>query len=138
MDPEVERVRKVARLLDTYAVDPIVGLILPGAGDLITSLFGLYTVSVALQRKVSPVVIARMLLNLGVDALVGAIPLAGDLFDFVFKANEKNVKLLVERSEHGGKARARDWLAVVGAALVFAAAIALPIYLLVSFIRWIV
>jgi hypothetical protein len=137
MDPEVDRVRKLARLLDTYAVDPIVGLLLPGAGDLITSVFGLYTVSVALQRKVSPVVIARMLLNLALDALLGAIPLAGDLFDFVFKANEKNVELLVERSEHGGKASAKDWLMVVLAALLFVAAVALPIYLLVSFIRWI-
>ncbi len=43
--------------------------------------------------------IVRMLLNLVLDALLGAIPLIGDLFDFAFKANLKNVRLLVEHLE---------------------------------------
>jgi len=135
LDPEVDRVRKLARMLDTYMVDPLIGLILPGAGDLIGSMLGLYTVVLAARRKVSPVVIARMLLNLAIDAVVGFIPLVGDLTDFAFKANQKNIDLLTDRANTGGKATRKDWLAVVGAALLFAGALALVIYVIYAVLR---
>src|SRR5690606_8958186 len=83
-DREIERVRVFARVLDDYFVDPLLGLVLPGAGDVIGSTIGIYTVVIAVRRKVSPVIIARMLMNLAVDAVVGFIPLAGDLFDIGF------------------------------------------------------
>jgi uncharacterized protein DUF4112 len=135
MDAEIERVKRMARILDHYLVDPLIGLVLPGAGDLIGSLLGLYTVSVAIRRKMSPVIVARMLMNLALDALVGVVPLLGDIADIAFKANERNVKLLVDRADGGGKATARDWAMIVGAALVFGAAIGLTIYALVAVIR---
>lgn len=134
-DRELQRVQLLARVLDTYLVDPLLGLLLPGAGDLAGSLLGLYAVSIAVRRRMSPVVIARMLLNLSIDALVGAIPLLGDLFDFGFRANERNVRLLVSRGEHGGRATARDWLMVAGAALAFAASLALAAYAVVLLLR---
>lgn len=135
VDPELDRVRKLARLMDTYMVDPIIGLILPGAGDIIGSMLGMYTVSMAFRRKHSPVIIARMLLNLALDALLGIVPLLGDLVDVGFKANQKNVELLAQR--HEGKASAKDWAFVVGAALLFFGTIALSIYGIVSLVRWI-
>ena len=135
MDPELDRVRKMANVLDRYMVDPIVGLVLPGAGDIVGSLLGLYTVGIALRRGVSPVVVARMLLNLGVDAVLGIVPLIGDLFDAGYKANTKNVELLAERSERGGKASARDWAFVVGAALLFVGMLTLSVYAIVSLVR---
>jgi len=135
MDAEIERVKRMARILDHYLVDPLIGLVLPGAGDLIGSLLGLYTVAVAIRRKMSPVIVARMLMNLALDALVGVVPLLGDIADIAFKANERNVKLLVDRAEDGGKATARDWAMIVGAALVFGAAIGLTIYALVAVVR---
>jgi hypothetical protein len=134
VDVELERVKKIARVMDTYMVDPIVGLILPGAGDIIGSMLGMYTVSMAFRRKVSPVIIARMLLNLALDALLGIVPLLGDLVDVGFKANQKNVALLSERSE--GKARPKDWAFVVGAALLFFGTIALAIFGMISLVRW--
>ena len=135
LDPEVDRVRKIARMLDTYMVDPLIGLILPGAGDLIGSMLGLYTVVLAARRKVSPVVIARMLLNLAIDAVVGFIPLVGDLTDFAFKANQKNIDLLTDRANSGGKATTKDWLAVAGAALLFIGVLALVIYVIYAVLR---
>ena len=135
MDPELDRVRKMANVLDRYMVDPIVGLVLPGAGDVIGSLLGLYTVGIALRRGVSPVVVARMLLNLGIDAVLGIVPLIGDLFDAGYKANTKNVELLAQRTEHGGKASARDWAFVVGAALLFVGMLTLSVYAIVSLFR---
>jgi hypothetical protein len=128
-DPEIERAHRMARVLDHYLVDPVVGLMLPGIGDVIGSLLGLYTVAIALKRKISPVVIARMLLNLGLDAIVGIVPLFGDLADVGFKANQRNVALLQSRTAHGGRATWRDWMMVVGAALVFIAAIGLTVFL---------
>lgn len=137
VDVELERVKKMARVLDQYMVDPIIGLILPGAGDIIGSLLGMYTVSLALRRNVSPVIIARMLLNLGLDALLGIVPLAGDLVDVGFKANQKNVELLSERTTGGasGEASAKDWAFVLGAALLFFGTIALSIFAIVSLLR---
>jgi hypothetical protein len=132
IDPEVDRVRKLARMLDTYMVDPLIGLFLPGAGDLVGSALGLYTVVLAARRKVSPIVIARMLMNLALDAVLGFIPLVGDLTDFAFKANQKNIDLLVDPAHAGGKATRKDWLAVGGAALLFVGVLALVIYAIYS------
>jgi hypothetical protein len=134
-DPELERVRKLARIFDRYLVDPIAGLIAPGAGDLAGSLLGLYAVSLALRRKLSPAVVARMLLNLSIDALLGAVPLLGDLFDLGFRAHERNARLLAERAEGSGKATPRDWLMVGGAALLFAGSIGLAVYAVVALLR---
>ncbi len=138
LDIELARVQKITRALDTYMLDPILGLVLPGAGDLIASCFGFYVISLALRRGVSKLVVARMLLNLAIDALVGLIPLAGDLFDFGFKANQRNLALLTDRAHQGGRATVKDWLAVVGAGLVFGSVIGLGLYALVAVIRAIV
>lgn len=135
LDPDVERVRRFAKILDNYYVDPLIGLVLPGAGDLVGSMLGLYTVTLAFRRRMSPVVISRMLMNLALDSVLGIVPLLGDIVDVGFKANVRNVELLTDRSQIGGKATAKDWLAVVGAALVFFAVIGLSIYAVVSLIR---
>ena len=130
-DPELVRVKRIARVLDQGMIDPLLGLFLPGAGDLIGSGIGLYVVGLALRRKVAPIIIARMVLNLAMDAGLGAIPLAGDIFDLAFKANTKNLALLEDRSAHQGKAKATDWLAVIGAFLALFAVLALAIWALV-------
>jgi Domain of unknown function (DUF4112) len=131
---ELARVRTLARVLDHYMVDPLLGLVLPGVGDLIGSVIGLYVVAIAVRRKVSPVVIARMLLNLAIDAGIGVVPLIGDFADLAFKANAKNFALLVERHDTG-KASAKDWLAVGGAVLVFVAVLGLASYAIVAIVR---
>jgi hypothetical protein len=138
VDAELDRVRKIARVLDQRFLDPILGMILPGLGDIAGSVFGLYTVMLAVRRKLSPVIVARMLTNLALDAALGIVPFLGDLFDFGFKANMKNVALLTDRAEAGGKATARDWLHVVGAALAFGGSIGLAIYAIVALVRAIV
>lgn len=131
---EIERARTLARVLDHYLVDPLLGLLLPGVGDLIGSLLGLYLVAIAVRRRMSPVIVARMLLNLALDAALGAIPLIGDIADFAYKANERNLALLVGRRETG-RSTARDWLAVGGAVAAFATVIGLVIYAVVALIR---
>ncbi len=134
LPPEIARARTLARVLDHYLVDPLLGLVLPGAGDLIGSLLGLYLVVIAVRRRMSPVIVARMLLHLALDAVLGAIPLIGDIADFAYKANERNLALLVGRHDTG-KATARDWLAVGGAVAAFVAMIAGVVYAVVAVIR---
>ncbi len=133
-DPEVERASKIAKVLDHDLVDPLMGFVLPGVGDLLGSLLGLYTVALAVRRKMSPVVIARMLMNLAIDAGVGIVPLVGDLFDLGFKANLKNVALLTDRTATGGRATKKDWLAVAGAALAFVLVLGLAVFAVVKLV----
>ena len=59
LDPSVKRAVDLARMLDDRYVDPLVGLVLPGAGDLITASAGVYLVWVAIQRGLPAVVERR-------------------------------------------------------------------------------
>ena len=129
MDRDVARAETLARWLDDRYLDPLIGFFLPGVGDLATSGVGLYIVGVAVKKRLPAIVIARMLLNLALDALVGAVPFAGDLFDFLWKANRKNVTLLTAR--HADRATSvGDWLFVGGAFALMLVALALPVVLL--------
>ena len=129
-DRDLASAATLVRWLDERYLDPLIGLLLPELGDLLTSLAGLYLVVVAARRKLGAVVIARMLLNLGLDALLGAVPLIGDLADFVYRANTRNLALLRARGS-GRPARVTDWLAVGGAAVFLLGALLLPWVLIV-------
>jgi hypothetical protein len=94
---DVARAVKLATWLDDRYLDPIVGLLLPGAGDLAMALAGLYIVFVAIRHRMPAIVVARMLRNIAIDLVVGAIPVVGDAFDFVWKSHRKNADLLFER-----------------------------------------
>lgn len=126
---DVRRLRVFADWMDRKYVDPILGLILPGAGDALASIMGVYAVVVAYRLHMHPVIIARMLVNLGLDALIGAIPFVGWLLDFFFKAHIKNLELLQSRAS-GGEATIRDWFVVAGAAVFFLMALVAPLLLL--------
>jgi hypothetical protein len=134
-DRDLDRVKRIARVMDRGFIDPLLGLFAPGAGDLVGSAIGLYVVGLAMRRKVAPIIIARMVLNLAIDAGIGAIPLVGDIFDLAWKANDKNVALLESRSAHDGKAAWTDWLAVIGSFVALFAVLALAIWALVALLR---
>lgn len=135
-DLEIERARTVARWMDRYGLDPLIGLI-PGVGDVIGAGFGLYIVSIAARRGLSKAVIARMLLHLAFDMVVGAIPVVGDVADFVYKANQKNLELLEDRIDEprDGMSSAVDWAYLFGALAAVIGLFALAIYGLVRVVR---
>ncbi len=95
--------RTLSRILDDavavpgtrfrFGLDAILGLI-PGVGDLTGAVMTGYTIVAAYRMGVPGSVLLNMVLNLGIDAAVGAVPLLGDLFDFAFKANRRNLDLL--------------------------------------------
>ena len=89
-----------------FGLDSIIGLI-PGAGDLSTFAVSGYLLFIMAKNGASGFVLARMVLNILVDAIVGAVPILGDLFDVAFKANMRNMKLMQEHYQegrHGGSA----------------------------------
>jgi hypothetical protein len=132
---DVRRARTIARWLDDRYLDPLIGFVLPGVGDLVGSIFGMYIVSIAARRRMPAIVIARMLLNLAIDAAFGVVPVIGDVGDLAFQANRKNVALLESRAT--GQSTWKDWAAVVGALVLFLALFALLIYASVRLIQWV-
>jgi hypothetical protein len=99
----VKRIRTLARLLDNafrvpgtgfrFGWDQIVGLV-PGGGDVATGLLAAYIVAEAAKLGVPRATLWRMIGNVAIDMAGGAVPIAGDLFDFAFKANKKNLDLV--------------------------------------------
>ncbi len=75
-------------------LDPIIGLFLPEIGDVLSGLISAAILLSAWREKLPTAALARMVFHIGVDAVVGAIPVVGDLFDFVYKANRKNAEIL--------------------------------------------
>ncbi len=110
-----------------FGLDALLGL-LPGVGDAASVAGSAGVFWLAFQREVPRVVIARMALNVAFDALLGAIPLFGDAFDFVWKANRKNLQLL-ERYQDPAvarRARARDYVFMGAVGVLLICAMALP------------
>jgi hypothetical protein len=127
--------RNVALLLDSAFVvpgtsyrvglDPIVGLI-PGIGDLVSPLFTIALLWQARDLDLPRVVQLRMIFNVAIDALLGAVPLIGDLFDFAWKANLRNLALLERHATEERRASTGDWLFVSMLTIVVIAIAALP------------
>jgi hypothetical protein len=107
-------------------LDAIVGLI-PGFGDTATSLVSFYILAAAVRYRVPKVTLLRMGLNIGIDYVVGSLPLVGDLFDAWWKSNQRNVALLSKRAtvsaSEARQGKLSDWL-FVGLIIVLLAVLA--------------
>lgn len=100
---ELRRARAVAHLLDDLipipgtgwrvGIDPLLGLI-PGVGDWVGWAASLHLVVAGARAGADPATLVRMAGNLVLDAVVGVVPVAGDLFDARWKANSRNLRLL--------------------------------------------
>jgi hypothetical protein len=101
--PDLQRLERLAHWMDAafkvpglgwrFGLDGLLGLV-PGAGDTLAALVGLYMLKEARRLGASSDVILRMLANLGLDWAVGSVPVLGDVFDFAFKAHRRNLDLL--------------------------------------------
>jgi hypothetical protein len=127
---QLEIIEQVADWMDRRYLDPILGFALPGAGDALGAALGLLTIIAAFRMRAHPIVIARMLINLSLDAALGSIPFLGAVIDFFYRAHVRNLKLIKAREDR--PARSSDWLVVCGAALVFLLALCLPIVLVIA------
>jgi hypothetical protein len=104
----IERLDRLSRLLDTailipgtgirFGADAVIGLV-PGIGDAITTALSAWIVYEAHRLGAPRHLIVRMIANVAVDGLLGSVPLAGDAFDVLFRANRRNMRLLREHLE---------------------------------------
>ena len=115
IDKDFQWVKRLSVLMDSrfrignfrFGLDPILNFI-PFGSQIATFIISLVLVSVMYRNGASSKIAVKMLLNVTWDALIGSIPLFGNVFDFFNKANEKNIKLLKEHyydNKHQGSAK---------------------------------
>ena len=145
-DPRTATLRRLTWLLDDCirlpfglrtGLDALIGLI-PGFGDVAGGVAALYGIAVAWQLGTPPVVLARMVVNVALDTLLGIIPVLGDLWDIGFASNRRNLAILehwLARPEHAAR-RSALVLILLGATLllIMAGAVALSIWTVVHLV----
>jgi hypothetical protein len=100
-------------------LDAVLGLI-PGIGDIVGALMSTWIIAGALRYRVRMRTIVRMVLNVAADLLFGAIPVAGDVFDFLYDANVKNMALLEAHRDRRRPPRSLARIAFAFSLVVFA------------------
>ena len=143
----IRRLQSLAWLLDNSIVlpggfriglDALVGLI-PVFGDAIGALLSVYIVNEARSLGVPRSVMLRMVANVATEAVLGSIPVAGDLFDAAFKANARNLALLNRHHLDPDRSRRSSRLFVFGYSLllllIVTLMIAVPVFIVIAIMR---
>ncbi len=141
-----ERIDLFAHLLDDWfhipftpirvGLDGLIGLI-PGLGDILAGIASFVIILAAWIRGVPYVTLARMMVNLGIEVVVGSIPVLGDAFDIAWKANRRNYKLMVRHLRQPQRHTWKDYaflLSLVGGALFI---LAVPFIVLLVLLLWV-
>lgn len=136
-DPRLRMVKRVSKLMDEqfsvggfkFGLDPLLNFI-PVIGDMSGFVISAALVLTMAQHGASGKLTVKMLGNAALDALVGAIPVLGWVFDFTFKANTRNIKLL---SEHYTLGKHRGSGAPIVLSIVITALIVLVLVLYLAF-----
>jgi len=120
-----------------FGLDFLIGWI-PGVGDVAAGIASLIIIVAAWRRGAALVTLARMIANVILETMLGAIPIVGDAFHVVWKANRRNYRLLLrEKNRAAGESHAwRDvlflTLLLVGALCLVAVPLGLVIWLIRS------
>jgi len=139
------RLRQISHLLDNaipipgtryrIGLDPVLGLI-PGGGDLISSIFAGYVVFKAAQLGAPRETLVQMAANIVFDTVAGTVPVAGDLLDVTWKANVKNIELLDAHLGSPDAGKKADWLFVAALLLGLMLIVGGVIFLSVMLFAW--
>ena len=138
------RMRALSRLLDNafelpggfrIGIDPIIGLI-PGIGDVIASTLSVWLVYDAARLGIQKRVLARLVLNVMIEAAIGAVPVVGDFIDAAWKANARNMRLIEANYKPTMKERSFSKLIgfTLGTLLLVYGSLFLAMYLLISWV----
>ncbi len=139
-DREIKKLERLAWLLDSsirvpgtrwrIGLDGLIGLV-PGVGDLLAGAASSYILLQAVRLGVPWAVSLRMALNIVLESVVGVIPVFGDLFDFAFKANQRNVRLMLDYFEQPVPTKRRSTAVLAITVLAVAVMLVLMVWLLV-------
>ncbi|MFP5248140.1 MAG: DUF4112 domain-containing protein [Thermoanaerobaculia bacterium] len=120
--------RKFARLMDEafpvpgtnirVGLDAVLGLI-PGIGDVIGGVLSSWIIAGALRHRVPGRIILLMIFHVAVDLLFGAVPVAGDVFDFLYEENMKNMRLLEQHRDRRRPPRRSSEIALILGLIIF-------------------
>ncbi|HEU4778334.1 MAG TPA: DUF4112 domain-containing protein [Steroidobacteraceae bacterium] len=146
---DLERLRAITLLFDQaflvpgtkwrFGLDALFGLV-PGLGDIAGALVAVFALRVARRLNAPPAIQLHLLSNIALDASVGMVPILGDLFDFAFKAQTRNLALLDAwmATPHKTARRSHRGLLLIPIAIVivFATLTALGIWMLVILVHW--
>jgi uncharacterized protein DUF4112 len=97
------RLQRIAKLMDSQIRVPVIGLrigadaiigLVPGVGDIVSGAIGAYLIYEAQRLGIPRSAVLRMVANIAFDTAIGAIPVAGDIWDFFFRANDRNMQIL--------------------------------------------
>jgi hypothetical protein len=109
-----------------FGLDPLLSLV-PGLGELASPAFTVALLVQGIGQHVPKIVLVRMILNALVDALLGAIPLAGTVGDIFFRANTRNLALLERHASPGRPPTRSDYVFVFGIAIAFGLLAIVPV-----------
>jgi len=112
-----------------FGLDALIGWV-PGIGDAMTGVASFLIVFASWRRGAKVVTLVRMMANVLLETAIGAIPVAGDVFHVIWKANRRNYRLLIREKEQPGAGAARDWMFLAVLLLAVIAAAAIPIGIL--------
>lgn len=87
-----------------FGLDPILDLI-PGIGTLVPTILSGYLIWIGIQLEVPSKLLTQMIINVIVDGILGGIPVVGLVADALFKANEKNLKILEAHVSSGNSSQ---------------------------------
>jgi hypothetical protein len=139
-----EQLDYVAALLDDifqipgtkirFGLDALIGWV-PGIGDAMAGTASFLIVFASWQRGARAITLTRMIANVLLETMVGAIPVVGDVFHVVWKANRRNYRLLMREREQPGFHTGRDWMFLVVILIIAIAAVGIPIGILIWILR---
>ncbi len=118
-----------------FGLDGIIGLI-PGLGDILAGLASCIIIVAAWFRGVPYVGLVRMVVNVGVDVLVGAIPIAGDAFDIAWKANRRNYALMTRHLRQPRRHTWKDYVFLLCMAIALLTIFILPVIVILWLAGW--
>jgi hypothetical protein len=108
--PDLRWVDQLADLMDSrfslpgtrfrFGLDPILGLI-PGVGDAVSLAISGLLISYMYRQGASRKALIKMIGNVLLDAIIGSIPILGNIFDFAYKANDRNIRIMKEHYQQG-------------------------------------
>jgi hypothetical protein len=117
-----------------FGLDALIGWV-PGIGDAMAGIASFVIVFASWRRGVPSITLVRMAANILLETTLGAIPVAGDIFHVVWKANRRNYRLLIREKEQPGFNTGRDWMFLAVIVLTAIAAVGIPIAILIWILR---